>query len=353
MPWFKFPKSITKAEASDRAAAAAARLMARRGRPSALEPVAALAGLKIATTFWGKAWCQNLESYSDLANRLPRGRSYVRHGAVIDLKIAGGTVRAQVAGSRVYHVEIDIEPLDPARWEAVVAASAGQIDSLVALLEGRFPEVLLRLVTDRARGLFPEPAQIAMTCSCPDSAGMCKHLAAVLYGVGARLDQRPELLFVLRGVDAGDLVHAAGVRAGATPAADGIAEDELGALFGIEMAPDPEAAAIGSEPEATKSAVTKPAVTKSRAAKPGLTKPKVMRGRAAKPGTTNERRGAEGAKDAIAAAGQKRSPGGPRVKSRGSQAKGGSPARTPKDTQPRPAGAREAPRRKTRRPRES
>src|SRR5262245_3867422 len=93
---------------------------------------------QIAKTFWGKSWCQNLERYSDYANRLPRGRTYVRSGCVIDLQIQAGSVNALVSGSRVYTVEIRVSPVSKPRWKAICHDCAGAIDSLVELLEGRF-----------------------------------------------------------------------------------------------------------------------------------------------------------------------------------------------------------------------
>jgi uncharacterized Zn finger protein len=230
--WSSFPRYVTVAERRERAEAAAARLGSGR---AGLEPVA-VSGRRMVTTFWGKAWCENLESYSDLASRLPRGRSYLRSGAVVDLKIAAGQVRARVAGTRLYEATVTIRPLPSPAWRSLVAECAGRVDSLVALLEGRMPDQVMHVVTHPERGLFPRPRQITMTCSCPDGAVMCKHLAATLYGVGARLDQRPELLFVLRRIDAADLVPAAvgALVADETPALGG---QSLEDLFGIDLAP--------------------------------------------------------------------------------------------------------------------
>jgi len=237
--WSSFPRYVSVGEKRARAARAVARLVKRRKGP-APSPVV-LAGRKIAATFWGKAWCDNLESYADFAYRLDRGRSYVRHGAVVDLQIEATRVRSMVAGTRLYDVAVTIRPLERSRWKALVAGCGDRIDSVVSLLEGRLPEEVLRLVTHREQGLFPAPRQIAMTCTCPDWAGMCKHVAATLYGVGARLDQRPDLLFLLRGVDHNDLVHAAVERLGTAPAAASrgarlVEGGDLAALFGIELA---------------------------------------------------------------------------------------------------------------------
>lgn len=173
----------------------------------AMQPVV-IDGRTIARTFWGKAWCENLEAYSDYENRLPRGRAYVRNGAVIDLVIEPGVIKAQVMGSRLYKVEIAIAAVPDAHWKKLVQACTGSIASLVELLQGRLAKAVMERLCEPKTGLFPAPKDIRFACSCPDWATMCKHVAAVLYGVGARLDEKPELLFVLRKVDANDLTTA-------------------------------------------------------------------------------------------------------------------------------------------------
>ncbi len=196
---------------------------------------------EIARTFWGKAWCDNLERYSDYENRLPRGRTYVRNGSVVDLRIEPGRVRARVAGSELYEIEIDVRKLRPARWKALVRACTGPraIGSLVGLLRGELSPEVLEVLTRPSTGLFPEPPEIEMSCSCPDSAWLCKHLAATLYGVGARLDTRPELFFLLRQVDQAQLISAATEAPLAGPPRRGrgkrIAKGKLSAVFGIDI----------------------------------------------------------------------------------------------------------------------
>ncbi len=215
------------------------------GQGRTLSPVKVVAGgRKITKTFWGDSWCRNLERYSDFSNRLPRGRTYVRNGSVIDLQIAPGKVEALVSGSAIYEVAISVTRLPKARWQQLCADCAGDIDSLVELLQGRFSDGVMEVLCQPKTGLFPEPAQITMSCSCPDWATMCKHVAAVLYGIGARLDSDPELLFRLRQVDHLELVSArdggitAATSAGA--AAEELVGEDLGAIFGIELAsPEP------------------------------------------------------------------------------------------------------------------
>ena len=181
----------------------------KKGRK--MSPVA-IAGRKIAGTFWGKAWCDNLERYSDYANRLPRGRTYVRNGSVVDLQVGAGCVTALVSGSTMYDVKVTVGPVGPARWRAICKDCSGAIDSLVELLQGRFSNGVMTRLCEEKTGLFPSPKDILFTCSCPDWASMCKHVAAVLYGIGARLDHEPELLFTLRKVDQQDLIANAGSR---------------------------------------------------------------------------------------------------------------------------------------------
>ncbi len=196
-------------------------------------------GRRIARTFWGEAWCDHLESFSDYENRLPRGRTYVRNGSVCHLDIARGEINAMVSGSELYKVKVSVKTLARKKWKDVRDRCAGQIGSLIELLQGRLSGNVMRVVTDRNKGLFPLPGEIVLACNCPDWAVMCKHVAAVLYGVGARLDEKPELLFLLRGVDHEELISAGAGAAAATGKAGGgrrrIAEDALADVFGIEM----------------------------------------------------------------------------------------------------------------------
>jgi len=163
-------------------------------------------GRQIARTFWGRAWCDHLEKFSDYANRLPRGRTYVRNGSVCHLHIEAGKIIAKVSGSMLYDVNIGIKQLPAGRWKRLKETCKGKVGSLLELLQGRLSDQVMTVVTDKGQGLFPMPKEIDLDCSCPDWADMCKHVAAVLYGVGARLDEKPELLFHLRGVDHGELV---------------------------------------------------------------------------------------------------------------------------------------------------
>jgi uncharacterized Zn finger protein len=241
MSWYSFRPYVPVGERRARAARELAKLSKKHGH--AASPVL-LEGRKIAGTFWGKAWCDNLEAYSDFENRLPRGRTYVRNGSVVDLQISQGKVTARVSGSSLYKIEIKIKPLAASLWKSIQTECAGKIDSLIELLQGKLSSSVMQIVTRPERGLFPTPNEIDLGCSCPDWADLCKHVAASLYGVGARLDQSPELIFLLRGVDPTDLISKASaaetVRQSAR--ADGVAamsEAEIADVFGIELADTP------------------------------------------------------------------------------------------------------------------
>ncbi len=209
-------------------------------------------GRIIARSFWGKAWCDHLESFSDYENRLPRGRTYVRRGAVLHLDIGPGCIDAWVAGTELYEVEIRVDTLPAPVWKAVKDRCRGEIGSILELLEGRLSDRVMARVCDRDNGLFPKPEEIGLGCSCPDWAVMCKHVAAVLYGVGNRLDAQPELLFELRGVDAAELIAAQVSMPTGSPIVEGaLAEAGLGELFGIEIEDTPDS---GIEPEGRRAA---------------------------------------------------------------------------------------------------
>jgi len=199
-----------------------------------------LEGREIARTFWGQAWCQHLEKFSDFENRLPRGRTYVRNGSVCHLEIGKGKVLAKVSGSELYSVAIKIRPLPAPKWVGIKRSCAGRVGTLLELLQGRLSKEVMQVVTDRDHGLFPLPKEIGLDCSCPDWADMCKHVAAVLYGVGARLDESPELLFLLRGVDHAELVGEAAAQAVVSKAPKAatrvLREEQLAEVFGIDLA---------------------------------------------------------------------------------------------------------------------
>jgi uncharacterized Zn finger protein len=237
-----FPQSKSKDE---RIADAAKKQKALEKKGVKLSPVV-LEGFALATSFWGKAWCKNIESYHDYANRLPRGRSYVRSNSVIDLQVAPGLVRAQVMGTSLYRIEITIKPVAKKQWDVIRQACAGKIGSLVALLRGTLSGEVMEVMTRHDEGLFPKPAEIAFKCSCPDGAYLCKHVAAALYGIGNRLDNQPELLFLLRGADSADLIASAAdapVTSATLAAGETLSTDELADVFGVDFEATPAAVA--------------------------------------------------------------------------------------------------------------
>ncbi|MDE0519370.1 MAG: hypothetical protein OXH71_01525 [Candidatus Dadabacteria bacterium] len=198
-----------------------------------LHPVE-IEGRKIARTFWGRAWCDHLEKFSDYSNRLPRGKSYLRNGLVLNMEISEGEIRAIVSGSDLYMVNVSITPLPPRRWDDIKKRCMGQIGSVLELLQGRLSDNVMGVVTHPKTGLFPRPGEIELDCDCPDWSSLCKHLSAVLYGVGTTLDRQPELLFRLRGVNHEDMVGEDIPR----PENQGghrRIKDDVGDVFGVDL----------------------------------------------------------------------------------------------------------------------
>jgi uncharacterized Zn finger protein len=245
----------------------------------------------------------------------------VRSGAVIDLAIGEGEVRAQVMGSNLYRVKVQVAAVGDKRWKAIGADCAGSIDSMVELLQGKFSDAVMQRLCRPGDGLFPAPKEIQFNCSCPDWASMCKHVAAVLYGVGARLDQRPELLFQLRRVDGNDLLAQAGTgvtRPGKAPAKTRVLDDSaLGDVFGIEMAAvETVSAVVRTAAGRGKKAAAAPAVAraspKRRSASVADADRRKARGaataRAAVPASASSRRQGAGKRDLPQPTGATRKP---------------------------------------------
>jgi len=251
--WNRFPRYIPVAERRAKALSQAEKL---KKKNSGLEPVV-VTGRTIAASWWGKSWNKNLERYADYSNRIGRGRSYVCNGMVLDLKIEKGIIQAIVAGShrKPYQVSIRIKALPAVTWKLLVKNAAGRIGSMQLLLAGQFPEELKELFFSKDQGLFPTPAEISFDCSCPDWASMCKHVAATLFGVGARLDSAPELFFTLRGVSINELVGQVAkketeklltkekVISKRVMKTTGTGSEDIAALFGISMAATGDTAA--------------------------------------------------------------------------------------------------------------
>jgi uncharacterized Zn finger protein len=260
MSWFRYAPYVPVAT---RRAAAARKLTKMSKEGLVVKPVT-ITGRTIATSFWGKAWCEHLESYSDFDNRLPRGRTYVRNGSVVHLDLLPGKITALVSGSSLYKVNIQISMVAQHKWQAIVKQCAGKLDSLIELLQGRFSRGVMEIITDPQQGLFPDPKEIKLNCSCPDYADMCKHVAAVLYAVGARLDNQPEDIFLLRQVDHMQLFSSAEkkdlVEQSVTTDVEVLQEGDLSGLFGIELAPT--GAASASKASKNKTTASKKTVKK-------------------------------------------------------------------------------------------
>lgn len=282
----KWPQYVPVAERQRKAAGAVAKL---KKQGLEISPVL-IEGRQITTTFWGNAWCRNLQSYSDYSNRLPRGRSYVRNGSVIDLQIKSGRISALVSGSKIYKIDIRIKRLPAERWTAIRKACGGEIASVVELLRGRLSKGVMEIVTCKSSGLFPAPREINLNCSCPDWAVMCKHVAATLYGIGARLDEAPELLFTLRGVDPSDLVAAAiekGMTRGGPTRSRNLRKGDLSSIFGIEIETEVVAGSTGragarKKRTAAKKKTMKKKVSIEKAGKKKVTLTKVTKRKVAK-----------------------------------------------------------------------
>jgi len=205
--WQMYRPYVSVARKKSKAEKALKRL--RKNNPN-IKPVT-INGRAIARTWWGKSWNKNLESYADYFNRIGRGRSYVRHNGVLDLQIKSGFIESLVQGTRStpYKVKVEIKAIKKSIWDDLKKASQGEFGSLQELFEGKLPESLSKIFTNKKTGLFPSPKEISFDCSCPDWADMCKHVAATLYGIGARLDVEPELFFTLRNVNMKDLITGA------------------------------------------------------------------------------------------------------------------------------------------------
>ncbi len=285
MSYWSYPPYVSVAE---KRAKAEKKLKQLKKKNPHINPVV-IEGKAIAKTWWGKAWNKNLETYADYSNRIGRGRSYVRHGAVLDLQISAGKVDSLVQGSesRPYSVTIQIEAMGDKTWRDLKTAAEGKLESLQELLAGKFPKALGEIFTTRGKGLFPSPKEIAFDCSCPDSATMCKHVAATLYGIGARLDQDPALFFKLRQVKMKDLVSEAIeektrelLDKARKKTARVIEDSDLADVFGIDME-SPIAPEMKRKKTGTKTAGTK----KPSKPIPKVSKTKVLASKSAKKAT--------------------------------------------------------------------
>ncbi len=172
-------------------------------------------------TWWGQAWVDAIEQRARLdQNRLPRGRTYARTGAVDDLEVNAGEVIARVQGSRAtpYKVTVRVRRYSEEEWQIALAALGRQAGHLAALLDGEMPPEVAADLADAGIDLLPVAGELQPRCSCPDWADPCKHSAAVCYLVADTLDTDPFLLFLMRGRDREHLL--AGLRASRVAAGD-------------------------------------------------------------------------------------------------------------------------------------
>ena len=303
--WNGFPPYVSVAERK----AKALKQFEKLNRKNDFEPVR-ITGRKIASSWWGKSWNDNLERYADYANRIERGRSYVRNGMVLDLRIREREISALVAGSRSrpYKVSIAIDGIPGETWESIVCRSSERIDSMASLMEGSFPRELKDIFFCARTGLFPAPSEIKFSCSCPDWAAMCKHVAAALYGIGARFDAAPELFFLLRGMSMDELIGTVAQKeterlldrqgkGSRRILKQNVENDDLEALFGISMVggesesasePVPGRKTLGENTSATKKAATKKATAKKATAKKATAKKATAKKATAKKATAKK-----------------------------------------------------------------
>ena len=155
MSYWSYPAYVSVAQ---KRAKAERKLKQLQKKNPHIHPIV-IEGSAIAVTWWGKAWNRNLESYADYSNRIGRGRSYVRHRAVLDLQIKEGKVESLVQGSRSkpYSVTIRIKAMGKENWNVMKAASQGKLDSLQELLAGKFPKGLAEVFHDPGERAFPLP----------------------------------------------------------------------------------------------------------------------------------------------------------------------------------------------------
>lgn len=238
MSYYGFGEYVPVAERRRRAEQKIKKLEKKKGFKA--QPI--LQTRVIASTFWGKAWCEYIESLSDFESRLSRGKRYTRNGSVCHLSIDKGNIKAIVAGSELYNITIKIHTLASPKWKNIKEKCKGEINSILDLLNGQLSEKVMDIVCNKHSGLFPLSKEIDLHCDCPDWAYMCKHLASVLYGVGTRLDQNPEQLFILRDVDYKEIVDvsSAVIEATTTKSSAGrrIADTSITDVFGIDVSTD-------------------------------------------------------------------------------------------------------------------
>ncbi len=163
---------------------------------------------KLAGNFWGSAWMKHLAHCESGGMCLAPGRTLLRHGCVLDVRIAPCSIRALISAEELYEVNLQLAPLDSEQQEQLAASCGRHIDSLLSLLEGKVDAAVLRHLCHPETGLLPTPADWRMHCTCPDWAEPCPHAAAAIYAAGCLIDATPALLFTLRGIEPHTLLSA-------------------------------------------------------------------------------------------------------------------------------------------------
>jgi uncharacterized Zn finger protein len=228
-------KKLSVADLQAKAAKQLEKLKKQGKNPTPVE----IAGRNIANTFIGKAWCENLESYRDSRACIDRGRSYVRNGAVVDMQIKKNKVHALVVGSALYKVELEFEAIAETRWTKLIRECAGKT-SMLDLLQGELPQEIAEILCQRPGGICPTAGELDFQCTCPDAGwdDVCKHVAAVMYGIGHLIDSTPELIFSIRGVAQQELVQKASTASLSErllPKEKRLSQDDLSGIFGIDL----------------------------------------------------------------------------------------------------------------------
>ena len=182
---------------------------------------------KLASHFWGSAWMKQLAHCESGGMCLAPGRTLLRHGCVLDLRITPGCITALISAEKLYEVDLHISPIEGERLETLSQACYNHIDSLLALLEGNTNPDVLQQLCHPDHGLLPTPQDWRMRCTCPDWAEPCPHAAAAIYAAGCLIDTAPHLLFTLRGIEPASLLHHSDTTE--------IDTNRLSCLFGIDI----------------------------------------------------------------------------------------------------------------------
>lgn len=192
-------------------------------------------GKAIANSFWGRSWCKAIEGWNDYESRLPAGRSLLKNGGVIDLRIEENLVTAKVVADRLYEVRIFFRKQDEERLAELKKHLTGKLTSLIDLIKGELSDEVITEICSEKYGLFPDYGELKTSCDCLDDAVMCRHAAAALYGIAPRLDDEPELFFTLRGIKAEDFFDSAeAIRQTGEDTAE-IDLEDLSDTFGIDL----------------------------------------------------------------------------------------------------------------------